>query len=235
MGLLTFLREEIKAVFERDPAARSTLEVILCYPGFHAVTFHRLAHRLWRRDWKLLARLLSHVSRGLTGIEIHPGAQIGPRFFIDHGMGVVIGETTEIGADVTLYHQVTLGGTTWEKVKRHPTLHDRVIISAGAKVLGNIVIGEDSRIGAGSVVVKDVPPRCTVVGIPGRIVAQDGRKVGDRVDLDHHRLPDPVAEAIRCMNDQLHRMQKELRVLQEQAGKPGTSPAPARQGDEHGT
>ncbi|RME86775.1 MAG: serine O-acetyltransferase [Zetaproteobacteria bacterium] len=197
MRWLEMIKEDIEVAFARDPAARSKLEVLLCYPGLHAIWLHRIAHALWRRGWKLLARVISHFARWLTGIEIHPGAKIGRRFFIDHGMGVVIGETTEIGDDVTLYHGVTLGGTTWEKVKRHPTIGNGVIIGAGAKVLGPITIGEGSRIGANSVVLKDVPPHSTVVGIPGTVVGKSAPVIVDgKLNLDHHLLPNPVAEAL---------------------------------------
>jgi serine O-acetyltransferase len=191
------LKEEIAVVFERDPAARSTWEVITCYPGFHAMLFHRLAHRLWRSGWLWLARLVSHGSRWLTGIEIHPGASIGRRFFIDHGMGVVIGETAEIGDDCTLYHGVTLGGTSWSKGKRHPTLGKGVVVGAGAKILGPITVGEGARIGSNAVVVKEVPPGATAIGIPARIVeaqpAADGRFAAYAVVKD---LNDPLAKAV---------------------------------------
>lgn len=169
------MREDIQAVLQRDPAARSTLEVLLCYPGLHAVWMHRISHFLWNAGFYTLARFGSHISRFLTGIEIHPAAQIGKRFFIDHGMGVVIGETTVIGDDVTIYQQVTLGGTGKKKDKRHPTIEDGVVIGAGAKVLGNITIGARAQIGSGSVVVKDLPPDCTAVGIPGRIIVKNGQ------------------------------------------------------------
>jgi len=165
------LKEDIRCVFERDPAARSTVEVLTAYPGLHALLVHRLSHKLWRARWFWLARFISHLSRWLTGIEIHPGARIGRRFFIDHGMGVVVGETAVIGNDCTLYHGVTLGGTTWKKVKRHPTLGNNVVVGAGAKVLGPVDIGDYARIGSNSVVVKDVPDHATVVGIPGRVLA----------------------------------------------------------------
>jgi serine O-acetyltransferase len=192
------LKEDIASAFDRDPAARSTLEVITSYPGLHAIWMYRIAHWLWERRLRLLARLLSHIARWLTGIEIHPGARIGRRFFIDHGMGVVIGETTEIGDDVTLYHGVTLGGTTWEKKKRHPTLENGVIVGAGAKVLGAITIGEQARIGANSVVLRDVPPHSTVVGIPGMVVGTADTIIeGGKINLDHHMMPNPVAEALR--------------------------------------
>jgi len=202
------LRRDVRAVFERDPAARSTLEVILCYPGFHALQMHRIAHWLLRLGLPLLARVVSHVSRFLTGIEIHPGARIGPGFFIDHGMGVVIGETAEIGEDVTLYQGVVLGGTGKEKGKRHPTIGDRVTVSAGAIVLGDIRVGHDSRIGAGAVVIGDVPPNATVVGVPGRVVRLAGRKVGGSIDLEHGRLPDPLEQ-------RLLQMEARLRALEE--------------------
>lgn len=169
------VREDIQAVLQRDPAARSALEVLLCYPGLHAVWIHRINHTLWNNELCLLARLGSHLSRFLTGVEIHPAAQIGHRFFIDHGMGVVIGETTVIGNDVTIYQQVTLGGTGKKKDKRHPTIEDGVVIGAGAKVLGNITIGQRAQIGSGSVVVKDIPPDSTAVGIPSRIIAKNGQ------------------------------------------------------------
>ena len=197
--MFTSLRDDIQAVFDRDPAARSVIEVLLFYPGLHALWLHRLAHALWRNGVKLIARGISHSSRWFTGIEIHPGAQIGPRLFIDHGMGTVIGETAEIGADVTLYHNVTLGGVSWEKVKRHPTLGDHVVVGAGAQILGPITIGAHSRIGANSVVVKDVPAHSVVVGVPGRIKSRNGDLPSEfeRTDLQHDRLPDPNTELMR--------------------------------------
>jgi serine O-acetyltransferase len=190
------LKEEVAVVFERDPAARNTWEVITCYPGFHAMLVHRLSHRLWKAGLKWLARFLSHLGRWLTGIEIHPGARIGRRFFIDHGMGVVIGETSEIGDDCTLYHGVTLGGTSWNKGKRHPTLEKGVVIGAGAKVLGPIVIGAGAKIGSNAVVVKPVPAGATAIGIPARIVEShesEGRFAAYAVSRDAN---DPVAQAI---------------------------------------
>lgn len=190
------LREDIQTVFTKDPAARSVAEVILCYPGLHALWFHRLAHFLWQHKLKLLARTLSHINRFLTGIEIHPGAKIGRRFFIDHGAGVVIGETSEIGDNVLLYQGVVLGGTTLEKRKRHPTLGNNVEMGSGAIALGPITIGDGARIGSGSVVIKSVPPGATVVGIPGKTV-EDRRK--PLMDLEHGKLPDPVAEAIKLV------------------------------------
>ena len=200
------VREQIETIFREDPAAKSVIEVILCYPGFHAILAHRLAHRLYRLGVPLLPRVISQISRFVTGIEIHPGAKIGRRFFIDHGMGVVIGETAEIGDDVLLYQGVTLGGTGNEKGTRHPTLLNRVVVGTGAKVLGNIVIGNDVKIGAGSVVVKAVPDHSTVVGIPGRVVRTriEGMEV-----LEHGKLPDPQGQAI----DDLARRVEELEQL----------------------
>jgi serine O-acetyltransferase len=212
------LREDINTVFERDPAARSILEVLLCYPGLHAIWFHRLAHWLWNRNFKLLARIISHFSRWLTGIEIHPGAKIGRRFFIDHGMGVVIGETTEIGNDVTLYHQVTLGGTSTKKGKRHPTIGNNVVIGAGAKVLGPVKVGDNCKIGANSVVIKDVPPNSTVVGIPGKVVRREGIKP-TRVDLEHGKLPDPVMESLKQVLDIIHDLELEVKALKKEVKK----------------
>jgi serine O-acetyltransferase len=198
MGSL--LKEEVESVYERDPAARSTLEILTCYPGVHAVIGHRVAHWMWERDLKTPARVVSQVARGLTGIEIHPGATIGPRFFIDHGMGVVIGETAEVGSDVTLYHGVTLGGTSLNKGKRHPTLGDRVVVGAGAKILGAINIGEDTRIGANAVVVKSVPANAVVVGVPGQNVARSKPHTAtDAPDLNHGSLPDPVGVSLHSL------------------------------------
>lgn len=195
--MIKIIREDIRTAFDRDPATRSAWEALTCYPGLHAVWMHRVAHALWRRNLFWLGRFVSHVARWITGIEIHPGATIGRRFFIDHGMGVVIGETTEIGDDVTLYHGVTLGGTTWEKTKRHPTLEDGVIVGAGAKVLGAITVGQQSRIGANSVVFRDVPEHSTVVGIPGTVVATTESLIEDgKINLDHHLLANPVSEAL---------------------------------------
>ncbi len=210
------LRRDIQAVFDRDPAARTVLEVLLLYPGLHAVWMHRLAHALWRNGFYFLGRLVSNISRWLTGIEIHPGARIGPGLFIDHGMGTVIGETAEIGEDVTLYHNVTLGGVSWEKVKRHPTLGDHVVVGAGAQVLGPITIGAYSRIGANSVVVKDVPPHSVVVGIPGRIKSRNGDVPleAEREDLQHNRLPDPNVEALRHLTARVVSLEHAVRQLQ---------------------
>ncbi len=208
------MREDIKSVFHRDPAARNTFEVLTCYPGLHAVWLHRISHWLWRHNLKLLARLLSHVSRWLTGIEIHPGAKIGRRFFIDHGMGVVIGETAEIGDDVTLYHGVTLGGTTWNKGKRHPTLEDGVVVGAGAKVLGPFSVGAGAKIGSNAVVTKEVPPAATVVGIPGRVIekAKDAGEAASEFDAYGvtSDMPDPVARSISAMLEHLQAVEGRL-------------------------
>ncbi len=208
------IRSDIAAVKERDPACRSSLDVILSYPGFHALFFHRIAHRVWGAGFKSLARFISHISRILTGIEIHPAVKAGKGLFIDHGMGVVIGETTEICENVTLYQGVTLGGVSLKKEKRHPTLRDNVVVGAGAKVLGPFEVGENSRIGANSVVVKAVPPNSTVVGIPGRIVFKEGKKVGE-FDLDHQDMPDPVAKAFNCMMEHLQLMHQRINALSE--------------------
>lgn len=208
------IREDIKSIFERDPAARSTLEVILCYPGLHAVWNYRIAHWFWKRKLFFLGRFISHFGRFLTGIEIHPGATIGRKFFIDHGMGVVIGETAEIGDNVTLYHGVTLGGVSLEKVKRHPTIGDNVVIGSGAKVLGPFTVGKGSRIGSNSVVVKEVPPNSTVVGVPGRIVLSP-EKSTEKTDLEHGRLPDPEAKAIACLFDQVRELERKFSALEQ--------------------
>ena len=190
--------EDIKTAFERDPAACSVWTVLTCYPGLHAIWFYRFAHVFWKIKLYWVARFIMHIARWLTGIEIHPGATIGRRFFIDHGMGVVIGETTEIADDVTLYHGVTLGGTTWVAEKRHPTLAKGVVVGAGAKVLGPITIGEQSRVGSNAVVLKDVPAHSTVVGIPGTVVGKTDTMLEDgKINLDHHLMPNPVAEAIK--------------------------------------
>ncbi len=204
-------REDVEVIFEQDPAARSYVEVILTYSGLHAIWAHRLAHPLYKRKFFFLARIISQISRFFTGIEIHPGAKIGRRFFIDHGMGVVIGETCEIGDNVTIYQGVTLGGTGKEKGKRHPTLKDNVLVATGAKVLGSITIEENSKIGAGSVVLKDVPPNSTVVGIPGKIVIRDGVRVAR--DLKHNELPDPVAEKLAEMESQMNMLKEEINKL----------------------
>lgn len=206
------LKQDIKAVFDRDPAARSIPEVIFCYPGLHALWFHRVAHWFWRHESFFIGRFLSHLGRFFTGIEIHPGATIGKGFFIDHGMGVVIGETAEIGDNVTLYHGVTLGGVSWEKVKRHPTLGDNVVVGSGAKVLGPFTVGKGSKIGSNSVVVKEVPPNSTVVGIPGRVVMAMERP-SEKIDLEHGKLPDPEAKAISCLFDQIRELDRKYTAL----------------------
>ena len=209
------LREDIKTVFAKDPAARSVAEVIFCYPGLHALWLHRVANFLWRHHLRLLARLLSQFNRFLTGIEIHPGAGIGRRFFIDHGAGVVIGETAEIGDDVLLYQGAVLGGTSLKKGKRHPTLGNNVVIGAGAVTLGAITIGDGARIGSGSVVIKSVPPGATVVGIPGRVIDEHRKPL---LDLEHGRLPDPVAEAIRLVLSEQARLEERLEMLETRYG-----------------
>lgn len=208
------LRRDMQAVFDRDPAARGFWEVLLLYPGLHAVWMHRVAHAVWRARLRWLARLISNISRFVTGIEIHPGARIGPGIFIDHGMGTVIGETAEIGNDVTLYHNVTLGGVSWEKVKRHPTIEDNVVVGAGAQVLGPIRIGAHSRIGANSVVVEDVPPGSVVVGIPGRVKKRNGDLAEpEGADLQHDRLPDPNREMLRQLTDRVSNLEAVIRNL----------------------
>ncbi len=208
--MLASFKDDIQSVFERDPAARGILEVLLCYPGLHALWGHRLAHWLWNHRLKLLARWISQLMRGLTGIEIHPAAKIGKRFFIDHGMGVVIGETTEIGEDVTLYHGVTLGGTSLKKGKRHPTIGNHVVIGAGAKILGAITVGDNSRIGANAVVVKDVPPNSVVVGVPGQIVVRSQPRTNGTPDLEHGRLPDAIGETLAQLMDHVQRLEDRL-------------------------
>lgn len=203
------MKEDIQTIFDNDPAARSTMEVVLTYAGLHAIWSHRIAHAFYKRKFYFLARAISQISRFFTGIEIHPGAKIGRRFFIDHGMGVVIGETCEIGNDVTIYQGVTLGGTGKEKGKRHPTLHDNVLVATGAKVLGSITIGENSKIGAGSVVLKEVPPNATVVGIPGKVVIQDGVRVNHKQKLDHQNIPDPVEERLMKIEEKITALEQE--------------------------
>jgi len=209
MGIFKLLKEDIQTVFKKDPAARSTIEVILCYPGLHAIWFHRIAHWLWNKRLKLLARIISHISRFLTGIEIHPGAKIGRRFFIDHGAGVVIGETSEIGEDVLIYQGVVLGGTSLEKKKRHPTIGNNVVIGAGAILLGPIKVGDNAKIGAGSVVIKDVPPNTTVVGVPAHVVGKERKKIMG-VDLDHHKLPDPLIEVFKRLEERIKKIEETL-------------------------
>jgi serine O-acetyltransferase len=206
------IREQVETIFREDPAAKSVLEVVLCYPGFHAVLFHRLSHGLYGARWFALARVIGAIGRFLTGIEIHPGAIIGRRFFIDHGMGVVIGETAEIGDDVLIYQGVTLGGTGKEKGKRHPTIGNHVVIGTGAKVLGNIVIGDHVKIGAGSVVVRSVPHHSTVVGVPGRVVRTHEEPYEE---LEHGKLPDPEAQAIDDLSRRIDQLEELVRQLSE--------------------
>ncbi|MFC1514876.1 serine O-acetyltransferase [Candidatus Omnitrophota bacterium] len=207
MNFIARLREDIKTVFREDPAARTVFEVILCYPGLHALWFHEIAHWIWKRRLRTLARLLSHFGRFLTGIEIHPGATIGRRFFIDHGAGVVIGETSKIGNDVLMYQGVVLGGTSQAKTKRHPTIGNKVVIGAGAILLGPIKIDAGAKIGAGSVVIKDVPANATVVGVPGRVVLSKVIRQVSGIDLDHNKLPDPIIEVV-------HRLEKRIEELE---------------------
>ena len=207
------IRRDVRAVLERDPAARSALEVFLCYPGVHALMFYRVAHRVWNWGWTTTARLLMHVARFLTGIEIHPAARLGAGLFIDHGMGVVIGETAEVGENVTLLQGVTLGGTSLKREKRHPTLGDNVVVGAGAKIIGAFKIGDGSRIGAGSVVVREVPTNSVVVGVPGRITYRDGQRVAGGIDLDQTDLPDPVSKAIEQLVERIRSLEGELETL----------------------
>lgn len=207
------MRRDVRTVLERDPAARSALEVVLCYPGVHAIWLHRMAHRLWGWGWLTPARFMSHLGRALTGIEIHPAARLGPGLFIDHGMGVVIGETSEVGENVTLLQGVTLGGTSLKRGKRHPTLGNNVVVGAGAKLIGAFKIGDGSRIGAGSVVVREVPPNSVVVGVPGRVTHKDGQRVPGEIDLNQTDLPDPLAKAIEQMVDRLQHLEAEVEAL----------------------
>lgn len=206
------IRDDIQSVLDRDPAARNVLEVLLCYPGLHAIWGHRLSHRLWKMGLKLFARWISQLMRSLTGIEIHPGAKIGHNLFIDHGMGVVIGETAEVGNDVTLYHGVTLGGTSLQKTKRHPTIEDHVVIGAGAKVLGAITIGAHSRIGANAVVVKSAPPQSVIVGVPGQVVVRDqqSQRLPEKVDLEHGSLPDTIGETLATLIAHVESLEKRV-------------------------
>lgn len=230
--MLGRIKEDIACVFERDPAAQSVLEVITAYPGFHAILIHRVSHYLWKAGFKWPARFIAHIGRWLTGIEIHPGAEIGKRFFIDHGMGVVIGETAVIGDDCTIYHGVTLGGTTWNKGKRHPTLHNGVVVGAGAKILGPIEIGAGARVGSNSVVLKPVPAGATVVGIPGHITDPNTKKIqlafdaiAGKTDFDPYGtkadMPDPVAHAINSMLAHIHVMDQQIATLQKELNDAG--------------
>ncbi len=205
------IREQVDTIFREDPAAKSVLEVVLCYPGFHAVLLHRVAHRLYRAHWYLIARVLSNINRFLTGVDIHPGARVGRRFFIDHGMGVVIGETTEIGDDVLVYQNVTLGGTGKERGKRHPTIGHHVVVGTGAKVLGNIRVGDHVKVGAGSVVIRAVPDYSTVVGVPGRVVRSRDDSAGS--ELEHGHLPDPEGQAIDDLSRRIDQLEEMVKML----------------------
>ena len=221
------IKEDVNCVFDRDPAARNVFEIVTTYPGVHALQLHRLSHWLWEANWKWLARFISTFARWVTGIEIHPGAKIGRRFFIDHGMGVVIGETAEVGDDVTIYHGVTLGGTTWNKGKRHPTLKSGVVVGAGAKVLGPITISENARVGSNAVVTKDVPAEATVVGIPGRIICKDSdadcakeqlrQAMASKMGFDAYGMtpdmPDPIARSIQNMLDHMHMVDEKINTM----------------------
>jgi len=226
--VLDAIRRDVDAALERDPAVRSRLEVLLCYPGVHALFFHRLAHRLWRAGWLVSARFVSHLSRFFTGIEIHPAARIGPGVFIDHGMGVVIGETAEVGENVTLYQGVTLGGTSLKREKRHPTLERNVVVGTGGAVIGAITVGAGTRVGAGSVVVRDVPPNSVVVGVPGKVIYRDGQRVIERVDLEHTDLPDPLARAIEQLLDRIQALESEVTALRRIVGDAVPTPDTAR-------
>lgn len=228
------IKEDIRVVFERDPAARSALETLSACPGLHAILFHRINHWLWTKKLYLLARIGSHFARFVTGVEIHPGATIGRRFFIDHGMGIVIGETAEVGDDVSIYHGVTLGGTTWQKGKRHPTLENNIVIGAGAKILGPITISEGARVGCNAVVVKDIPAGTTVVGVPGHVIAKKNerdksqqreamaKKIGFEAYAERRDMPDPIQNALDTMLDHMHKTDKEMEKLKkhlEEIGK----------------
>ncbi len=230
MAFFKEVGEDIKNIVEKDPAARNGFEVLICYPGIWALILHRPANWLYRHKLKLIARIISQLARWFTGVEIHPGATIGRRCFIDHGMGIVIGETAEVGDDVTIYHGVTLGGTGKDSGKRHPTIGDRVLVSAGAKVLGPFKVGDDVKIGAGSVVVKEIPPNCTVVGIPGTIIKRNGKSTNQ--ELNQVDLPDPVAVEIECLRRRIVNLENRLRSA-ENAGEPaGLSPSDEQTGEE---
>ena len=227
MNPIRTIRRDIQSVLKRDPAARNALDVLLCYSGLHAIWSHRLAHWLWRKNLRLAGRLVSQFTKTVTAVEIHPGAIIGPGFFIDHGVGVVIGETAEIGSDVTIYHGVTLGGTTLEKGKRHPTLGDRVVVGAGAKLLGAIQIGDDARIGANSVVVQSVPPNSVVVGVPGRtVIRARAHSPQDGLDFHHEVLPDMIGATVAMLIERVNRLERGTSL----AGAPPHTPGPDAQG-----
>lgn len=215
--MFSTIREDIEVTFEHDPAARSIMEVIFCYPGFHAVLFYRFSHWFWAHRIYFLGRLISHIGRFFTGIEIHPGAVIGRRFFVDHGMGVVIGETSEIGDNVTIYHGVTLGGTTWKKIKRHPTIGNNVVIGTGAKVLGPVKVGDNTKIGANSVVVSEIPPNSIVVGIPGKVVFRvEGEK---RIQMDTGFMPDPQSRAIASLLERVKVLEEKITLNEKEEKK----------------
>ena len=214
--MLRRLGKDIRAIYERDPAAKSTLEILLNYPGLHAILIYRVSHWFYLKKWYVTARFISQIGRFFTGIEIHPGAKIGESLFIDHGMGIVIGETAEIGDNVTIYQGVTLGGTGKETGKRHPTIGDNVVIGAGAKILGSFRVGDNCKIGAGSVVVAPVPDHCTVIGVPGQIVVRGGGlHCSDGVDLEHNQLPDPVAEMLHCLQKKIIELENRLEKVEE--------------------
>jgi serine O-acetyltransferase len=223
--MLERMRRDVRTVLERDPAARSALEVALCSPGVHAIWIHRVAHGLWRGGWHLAGRWVSHVGRFLTGVEIHPAAVLGQGLFIDHGMGIVIGETAEVGENVSILQGVTLGGTSLKREKRHPTIGDNVMIGAGAKVIGGFTIGAGSRIGAGSVVVREVPENCVVVGVPGRITFRNGERVTGGIDLNQTDLPDPLARTLEQMADRIHALEAEIERLKKAADVPADASA----------
>jgi len=227
VSVFKLIGEDISCVFQRDPAARTRFEIITTYPGVHAILLYRIANRLWGRGWRYFPRLISYIARIWTSIDIHPGATIGRRFFIDHGAGVVIGETAEVGDDVTLYHGVTLGGVSWNKGKRHPTLGDQVVVGAGAKILGPITIGKNARVGANSVVISAVPEGKTVVGIPGKVVqTRSAPSLSvEGIDLNHHLIPDPVADAVSCLLER-------IRLLEQQVGIHGRLPDGEKPEDE---
>lgn len=227
MGFWGNVKSDIDVILENDPAARSRFEIIFSYSGLHAIWSHRIAHFFYRHEWFTVSRFISQISRFFTGIEIHPGAKIGRRLFIDHGMGVVIGETCEIGDEVVIYQGVTLGGTGKEKGKRHPTIGNRVVIASGAKVLGSFTVGDNSSIGANSVVLREVPANSTVVGIPGRVVKRDGQRVGDR--LNHTNLPDPVIETFRFMQKEINELKREMERLK---GESSCTPEERKKEDE---
>ncbi len=222
--VLERIQEDIRVALERDPAARTPLEVLLTYPGLHALLFHRVSHWMWGRKLRLSARVLSHLGRFVTGVEIHPGATIGRRFFIDHGMGVVIGETTQIGDNVTLYHGVTLGGVSTHRGKRHPTIEDNVVIGTGSRIMGPLTVGRDSKIGAGSVVIRSVPPNSTVVGVPGRVVSRSGAPAAG-VDLAHDALPDPEWQEIEHLTGEIEALRRRVERVEGGAAKKDTSAA----------